>query len=313
MKNFKIFLLTFLLLIGFSPAFCAENAGVEANLLTRKLAKYPEVLVKYGKNEIKRVQAYELLKYHDLKDVDDAEFDDLLRSAVEEKIYSDIVVFFLEKYNVKPSYQMAYDYLIKSQEKLPLELVKLRNKDKNLQELASDKQYQLTVAALMYLKKHYPASTGVTAEEIEFFYRANQNVFMYEAKVSVGFLAIEKQLQNSRALINQALNKLKQGVPFDRLAKDFNKDLPKKFYEPLYQANLLEKAAELKSGEYSDILEFDDSYAIVMVKKRELPEYIPLENCSFFIQSIIEGRKCAVELENILDKSLQLIDIDYFF
>ena len=128
MKNFKIFLLAFLLLIGFSPAFCAENAGFEANLLTRKLAKYPEVLVKYGKNEIKRVQAYELLKYHDLKDVDDAEFDDLLRSAVEEKIYSDIVVFFLEKYNVNPDDLNNYDLVVDTTYATPDEICELISK-----------------------------------------------------------------------------------------------------------------------------------------------------------------------------------------
>ena len=208
---------------------------------------------------------------------------------------------------------MTYEYLSTSQAKLPKELLGHYNKGKNLSTLASDTNYQLTVAALLYLKKNYPETTNVTPEEIEFFYRVNQNIFMYDAKVSVNFLAIERDKENSRELINRAQSQLKQGVSFDKLAEEFNKKLPAKFYEPEFQARLLENAAELKEQEYSEIMEFPDSYAIIMVRNREAPKYIPLENVSFFIQSIIESRKCANELEKILEQALQTIEVTYFF
>ena len=308
----KFLIIIVLLFTWFLPHLNANSDGAETILLNR-LSKLPDILVSYGKKTITKSDAVKLLKNHDLTDADDIELLERLKDAIEEQIYLDIVAFFLEKYNFKPSYQMTYDYLETSQKKLPTELVGYYNKGQNLSVLASDKNYQLTVAALLYLKKHYPETTKVTLEEIEFFYRVNQNIFRYDAQLAVNFLAIEKKIENSKELINKAHSQLKQGVKFDNLAEEFNKNLPEKFYEPAYQAQLLAKAAELKSGEYSPVLNLSDSYAIIMVKNRESAKYIPLEHVSFFIQSIIESRKCAVELERILTKALELIKVEYYF
>ena len=308
----KFLIVIFLVFSMFQPLLYAESVGAETILLNR-LSKLPEVLVSYGKKTITKNDALKLLKNYDLKDVDDVELLEILKDTIEEKIYLDIIAFYLEHNNFKPSYQMTYEYLSTSQAKLPKELLGHYNKGKNLSTLASDTNYQLTVAALLYLKKNYPETTNVTPEEIEFFYRVNQNIFMYDAKVSVNFLAIERDKENSRELINRAQSQLKQGVSFDKLAEEFNKKLPAKFYESEFQARLLEKAAELKEQEYSEIMEFPDSYAIIMVRNREAPKYIPLENVSFFIQSIIESRKCANELEKILEQALQTIEVTYFF
>ncbi len=314
MKSFRLkifpFAVFFIACTVLCPISRAENVDTP---LSNRLAKYPEVLVKYGQKKITRQEAMELLQDRDLSQVDDVEFEEILKRILEEKIYLDIISFFLEKYDFKPSYQMAYDYLQSSQGKLPSELVKSYNRNQNIQQLASDKNYQLTVATLLYLKKHNPETTYVSPDEIEFFYRVNQNIFLHDVKVSVAFLAVEKTQVDSRKIINQTYSKLLQGVSFEKLAEQLNANLPKKFYEPAYQARLLEKAAELESGEYSSIMEFDDSFAIVMVKNREQPKYISLQDASFFIQSIIESRKCAAELEKILEKSLQLIDVEYFF
>ncbi|MBQ9789776.1 MAG: peptidyl-prolyl cis-trans isomerase [Lentisphaeria bacterium] len=307
-------LIAFLLLLTLIiiPLRAVESEESEI-ILSNRLAKYPEVLVRCGEKVFSKKDAINLLKKQNLKNIDDNELAEILKETIEEQVYLEIVSAFLKKYDFSPSYQMAYDYLAASQAKMPTKILNLQNKNRKIEELASDKHYQLTVAALLYLKKYYPENTHVSADEIEFFYRVNQNIFMDEAKVSVSFLAIEKNQENSRETINHAVSQLKQGVAFEKLAEKFNENLPKKFYEPFYQARLLEKAAELDSGEYSEILEFADSYAIVMVRNREEPKYIPLSEVSFFIQSIIESRKCAIELEKILSEALESIKVEYFF
>lgn len=315
-RFFKILLLA----IGIAPnvllgVTAAARQAENIAKFEQRFEKLPNILVKYGEREIDKKTAFKALfeRYKDLDKKSDAEVLDRLKDVVNDKIYLDITALFLTRYNFEPNYDRTYNYLIDSEKKLPKELKKLQYQSKNIHELASDKTYQLTVATLFYLKKHFPDKTKVTPSEIEFFYRANQNVFMYDAVIDINFIAVDKKLSNSRSLINHAYAQLLQGVAFEKLAEIYNKDLPRKYYTPATQARLIEEASILKVKEFSPVIEEENVYAIVQMKSKEAPKYIPLKSASFFIQSTIESRKCAVELQNILEKSLKHLNIEYFF
>lgn len=312
MKKFFSFFLFILL----SAAVAGENADAERRRREGKLAlslgKYPEVMVEFGKYRITKKDVVRLIieKHPDFEEYSYDELMDTVQQVTDEKIYFTVLADFLRKEGFAPSHQLTLKYLREAVEKFPPELRKLKFKNSALQTLAAEPERQLTVALLSYLKKKKAAEIYVSDEDVEYFYRVNQNIFTRDAKLDISFIAVEKKQPDALKIIKNAHAMIMQGVRFGKIAEEINKKLPKELFDAKkFPAEIAAHAAQMPLDEPSDVLEFPNYYAIIRVTQRQQPQYIPLKDAAFFIRTELESRKCGKYLETLLYQLLEKIPI----
>ena len=209
---------------------------------------------------------------------------------------------------------MTAKYLEDSIKQFPSELRKKKYKNSKIQTLAADNDRQISVALQLYLKKKHPAEIAVNNDEIEYFYRINQPMFMHDAKINLAFIATAKNSPNARKTIDDAHSMLMQGVRFEKLAEEINSKLPENFFGiDTFPPEMIVTAAQMPVDEPSAVLEFPNYYAIIKISSKQPPEYIPLANASFFIKSELESRKSGIYLEKLLNKLLFEAKVKYHF
>ena len=288
------------------PKTVDENTRREAKLLLT-MKKYPEVMAEFNghKFTVKMVAKWVMEKHPDFEDYSYPELLDAIEQVLDEKIYYTIVADFLEKEGFPPSQQATEKYLRQSINRFPGELKKLKYRNNTVTSLAADPDRQLSVALQNYLKKKKPAEISVKNEDIEYFYRVNQNIFMHDAKLDIAFIAVAKKEKNSIRTITDAHSKLAQGMLFEKLANEINSRLPENFFgADGFPPEIAAKAAQMPLNEPSEVLEFPNYYAIIQLNQKQEPKYIPLKNAEFFIKTELESRKSGIYLEKLLNELL---------
>ena len=314
-NKMKIFFATLSIFCFFTvfaaPKTVDENTRREAKLLLT-MKKYPEVMAEFNghKFTVKMVAKWVMEKHPDFEDYSYPELLDAIEQVLDEKIYYTLVADFLTREGFPPSRKNTEKYLRDSIKKFPSELKKLKYKNSTISTLASDADRQLTVALQSYLKKKKPHEIAVSDDQIEFFYRVNQNIFMHDAKVDIAFIAVDKKDKNAFASIRNAYQQLLQGVRFEKLAKEINSKLPENFFGiDSCPPELAASAAQMPLNEPSHIIEFPNYYAILKVNQRKAPQYIPLDKASFFIRTELESRKSGIYLEKLLNSLISAAEI----
>lgn len=315
MKIFGIFAIVFLLNFAFAAEKTeSENVRREKKLLLT-MQKYPEVMAEFNGHRftVKMVAKWVMEKHPGFEDYSYPELLDAVEQTLEEKIYYTLLADFLRREGFAPSAEMTGKYLTDSVKKFPPELKKLKYKNSTITALASDTDRQLSVALQSYLKKKKPAEITVTDDQIEYFYRVNQNIFMQDAKIDIAFIAVAKTEKNAFKTIRNAYQMLMQGVLFEKLAQEINAKLPKNFFgTDNFPPELAARASQMEINVHSHVIEFPNYYAIMKVTQRKAPEYIPLKNAAFFIKTELESRKSGIYLEKLLNSLIASAKIKRF-
>ena len=299
----------FIVLVLFAIFCNAQTAEAEREKkLALSFAGYPSVMAEFGKHKLLKKDIIKLVlaKHPDFEKYSFDELKDVTEQIVDEQIYFTLLSDFLAAEGFAPSYKMTLQYLEDSIRKFPLEIRKLKFKNSAVQALAAEPDRQLTVALQNYLKKKKPSEITVSNEDVEFFYRVNQNIFTKDAKLDISFIAVEKKQPDALKKINDAYSMLMQGVRFGKIAEEINKALPKELFDiDRFPAEFAVRAAEMPIDEPSGVLEFQNYYAIIQVTNKQPPQYIPLKDAEFFIRSELESRKCGKYLEALLCQLLE--------
>ncbi len=312
MKKFiLLFLCSFFMLMHAD----SETQRREKKLL-QTLKQFPDVMVTFDKHSFRKKDVVKwLLQSHpDFEDYSYNELLDAIERTVDEKIYYTVLSDFLRAEGFQPSQRMTAKYLEDSIKQFPAELRKKKYKNSKIQTLAADNDRQISVALQLYLKKKHPAEIAVNNDEIEYFYRINQPMFMHDAKIDLAFIATAKNSKNARKTIDDAHSMLMQGVRFEKLAEEINSKLPENFFGiETFPPEMIVTAAQMQIDEPSAVLEFPNYYAIIKISSKQPPKYIPLANASFFIKSELESRKSGIYLEKLLNKLLSEAKVKYYF
>lgn len=297
-----------LLILCFFRLPAAETAENESVRREKKLLlsmqKYPEIMAEFKgyKFTVKMVAKWVMEKHPGFEDYTYPELLDAIEQVLDEKIYYTLLADFLRSKGFAPSQQKTEKYLRDSIKKFPSELKKLKYKNSTINALASDTDRQLSVALQSYLKKNKPSEIAVTDEQIEYFYRVNQNIFMHDAKIDIAFIAVAKTEKNAFQIIRNAYQMLMQGVPFEKIAEQINAKLPENFFGiDGLPPEIIARAAQMEINVPSHVIDFPNYFAIVKVKQHHEPKYIPLKNASFFIRTELESRKSGIYLEKLLN------------
>ena len=314
MKKYLILLLTACVFMLHGAEIKNQEKVRREKKLALSLAKYPDTVVSFANHKLTKKDVVALiLKHH--PDFEEYSFDELMdavKRVIDEKIYYTLLSDFLTEKGFPPSQKSASKFLQDSLKKFPPELRRKKYKNSTINTLAADPDLQLTIALQSYLKKNKPDQINVSDEDVEFFYRVNQTVFVHDAKVDIAFIAVDKKETDALKLINQAHSLLLQGVKFDRLAKEINAKLPPDFFgTDGIPPEMVQKAAELPHNEPSAVLDMPEYYAIVKVTAKQEAKYIPLKNAAFFIRSELESRKSGLYLERLLGELLSAANIRF--
>ena len=129
---------------------------------------------------------------------------------------------------------------------------------------------------------------------------------MHDAKIDIGFIAVDKKADNAEKSINHAHSMLMQGVPFEKLAGEINAKLPENFFGiRQFPPEIAAYAAQMEVNTPSDVLEFPNYFAIICIKEKQEPQYIKPEKAAFFIRTELESRKSGIFLEELLSELLE--------
>ena len=239
----------FIVLVLFAVFCNAQTAEAEREKkLALSFAGYPSVMAEFGKHKLLKKDIIKLViaKHPDFEKYSFDELKDVTEQIVDEQIYFTLLSDFLAAEGFSPSYKMTLQYLEDSIRKFPLEIRKLKFKNSAVQALAAEPDRQLTVALQNYLKKKKPSEITVPDEDVEFFYRVNQNIFTKDAKLDISFIAVEKKQPDALKKINDAYSMLMQGVRFGKIAEEINKALPKELFDiDRFPAEFAVRAAEM--------------------------------------------------------------------
>ena len=313
-KYLTIILLLSAIMLPAEPQKISVQQQREQKLM-QTMSAYPDILVSFNDRNLNKQTVIKLmLKYHpDFEDYTSEELTDAIRRVTDEEIYYILCIDFLKKNGFAPSQQMAFQFLRDAMQQFPAELKKLKYKNKTLQTLASDRDTQLNIAIRRYLKEKKADEIKVNTDEIEYFYRVNQNIFMHDAKINISFIATAKSDPAAFKTLKNASYMLKQGVRFDKLAQKINSKLPKDFFKMQgFPPEMAARAAKMQLNTPSHIIEFPNYYAIIMVSQKNQPSYIPLAKAEFFIKTELESRKSRIFMENLLNQLLKNTEIKRF-
>ncbi len=310
----KIFCITlfFVCLWGSTQTRKVNETARREEKLALSLDKCPAVAAEFGTHKITKKELIKLViaKHPDFEDYSFEELEDAVQQVIDEKIYFTVLSDFLTREGFAPSYQRTLKYLQNSIKYFPLEMRKRKFKNSAVQSLAAEPERQLTVALQSYLKKKNPAQITVSDEDVEFFYRVNQNIFTRDAQLNIAFIAVDKKRPDAKKVINDAHSMLMQGVRFGKIADDINKKLPKELFDTnKFPSEIAAHAAKLPLNEPSEVLEFPNYYAIIQITHKQQMQYIPLKEASFFIRTELESRKSGKYLETLLYQLLEKIEI----
>lgn len=276
--------------------------------LALSLAKHPEVMAQFGTHKLTKKDVIKLViaKHPDFEEYSFEELTDAVQQVMDEKIYFTILADFLKKEGFPPSQQRTLQYLRTAIKKFPPEMRKLKFRNSALQTLAADPERQLTVALQSYLKKKKPSEIAVSNEDVEFFYRVNQNIFTHDAQLNIAFIAVDKKQPDALKTINDAHSMIMQGVNFGKIAERINQKLPKELFDVnKFPAEIAAHASKMPLNEPSEVLNFPNYYAIIQVTGKQQPKYIPLKDAEFFIRTELESRKSGRYLEKLLYQLLE--------
>ena len=191
----KYLLIVFVLLAVFCNAQETDTATESEKKLALSFSGTPAVMAEFGKHKLLKKDIIKLVlaKHPDFENYSFDELKDVTEQIIDEQIYFILLADFLAAEGFAPSHKMTLKYLEDSIRKFPPEMRKLKFKDSAIQTLAADYDRQLTVALQTYLKKKKPSEIAVPDEDVEFFYRMNQNIFTKDAKLDISFIAVEKK------------------------------------------------------------------------------------------------------------------------
>lgn len=302
-----------LILLASACFVCGNNPPVNETLRRTKkletaLSDMPDIMAEFGRHKITKSDIIKILleQHPDFEDYSYTELTDAVRKTVDERIYYTIVSEYLTKQGFPPGKNATVKYLENSIKNFPPELRKLKYKNSAVNSLASEPDRQLSVALQSYLKKKKPQEIAVNDDEIEFFYRLNQNIFLHNAQINISFIAVSKNAVNAEKTIKNAHSLLMQGMNFEKLAEKINASLPENLFDSQsFPPEIAAHAAKIPLDEPSEILTFPNYYAIIKVTQKQKPQYIPLKHAAFFIRTELESRKSGIYLEKLLYQLLK--------
>jgi peptidyl-prolyl cis-trans isomerase SurA len=151
--------------------------------------------------------------------------------------------------------------------------------------------------------------------EIEEFYQENQDQFAEPAQVELAeilFLTEGKDKAQVMARAEQALEKLRSGMPFEQVAREDSEGPTAaqggaigKFREGSLAEEVEAAVFAVESGEVTGIIETDYGVQILKVLSKDARSVKPLEEVRGLIQNTLYQRKAEPELKAFMDDLLQ--------
>ncbi len=175
---------------------------------------------------------------------------------------------------------------------------------------------QRELAVANYLKGAIESRISVTDAEVREYYDTHPGPFTTERSVNLGSIFVDAPLGSSSdarasalTRISQALERIKRGEPFEKVAQEISEDgvahlggrlgvvkresLPK----PLDEA-----AFSLNEGEISGILESEDGYHLLMIYEKIGGVVEPFEKVADEARSLLLTRKKNEEMLRVVEE-----------
>lgn len=201
-------------------AGCGRSGGIRC----RPFDFLPEVVATVDSVPIRRdeLAAQLTLSRQAPPNADRAVLARLMRQAVEERIYLDIIRQLLAEQRIVPDEASALAYLKEMNALLPRGIPGVPPAE--FARLAAEPQFQLNAALHRYFKQCYPDWVKVDDREVENAYRLDQQRFLLPEKLELGVIEVERSRDNARETIEDARARLRQGENFDRVAAEVSPD-----------------------------------------------------------------------------------------
>ncbi|MGF0035277.1 peptidyl-prolyl cis-trans isomerase [Victivallis vadensis] len=233
----------------------------------------------------------------------------LMRQAVEERIYLDIIRQLLAEQRIVPDEASALAYLKEMNALLPRGIPGVPPAE--FARLAAEPQFQLNAALHRYFKQCYPDWVKVDDREVENAYRLDQQRFLLPEKLELGVIEVERSRDNARETIEDARARLRQGENFDRVAVEVSPDGVKSSAETVMELFRI-SGAKIPVRGVSEVLESGDRFLLLMVRERIPARFVPLKDAAPYLREQLAAAKVGRALELLLRRELARRDIRYF-
>ncbi|MBU6402306.1 MAG: peptidyl-prolyl cis-trans isomerase, partial [Verrucomicrobia bacterium] len=156
--------------------------------------------------------------------------------------------------------------------------------------------------------KNVASEILISPYKIETYYETNQSEFKLPAQVKLRMIELDKNRHGGEATVElgrEILTKLKEGVPFDEMARIYS-DGPQKdqggdrdWLDRQYlRKELAEVAFQLKAGQLSDVINTPDTVYLLQIEQTRPAHVRPLSE----VRADIERTLTAAEKNRLTEK-----------
>ncbi len=252
------------------------------------LAKFSEPLASIDGRDITRAMVAERLSEvapEVVVKLNDDQFTELIRKIVYELLDEEAVRRILHGTELEPSPELVRRELMNVWETLKLEgnprLMAPEARDRLIERMATDPRKQFQVAALLWIRREFQEKLTMAPEEVENFYRENQQRFLQPAAAEFSLLVLPRsgeaaaQLQEkNRSAIDARLRQLES---FESIATDYPQPGEAQLAVLRREPAVLDAVARLeRDGSYA-VLELPEAIVWVRLDRRRPAAYLPLE------------------------------------
>ena len=151
-------------------------------------------------------------------------------------------------------------------------------------------------------RQHVPPDPVISPFMIETYYKENQDKYKLGDQVKVRMIVITNRpaeaAYSSKKLANEILSKLKEGAPFEEMAKIYSQGSQSReggdwgwVEKSVLREDLASKAFSMKAGEFSDVLEAQDGCYLIKVEEVRPAHIRPLSELREEIESTLKAEE----------------------
>ncbi len=297
-----------LLLAG---VFFLQVPVAAAELPDRRFSRFPEVVARIDGRPVELASILKGVRPAELPPAGSSaeELAAFLKARIERNLYRQVIDDLLREAGRTPSRELAARHLSWVLSLLPRGLAGMT--PEMAARLIDSPDYQLNVALHYYFASREPEAIQVSDQEMERFYRLNQQEYLVPERVDLAVLKIDRSRPQAREAAEGARARLLQGEAFERVASELD---PERHSAPSPELLALLRAGKIaaESGVIGEVIELDDGFYVVMGKGRIPPYYVPLEEAAPYLRQQLMGGKVARALEALLRRELAKRKIEYF-
>jgi parvulin-like peptidyl-prolyl isomerase len=317
----RLFLISALLLL--CSAATAQTSKTKSSSSGR-FNFLPEVIAEVNQQKITRDTMVKTLRQQltdeELAQFSQAQIKSCLREIVNEIIDRLIITKMLAAENIVPSAELVLSEFRKNFAKLSPEqqaiaIKKFSDKSITIAEyeknISSDPKEQFRVATLLWAEKKFADEIKISDEQLENYYRQNQDIFAFPAMVTLSQILIRSG-KNAKDRAETALSRLHQGEDFGKVAAEFSDCETSKLhggYLGKFRADgtllpeIQDAAFTMKAGSTSGIITVDKvGYVILHINSKIDSGYLSLSDTAIMIRNRLQEQIMKKKIQELLLK-----------